>query len=547
MPPAAPSSPAYSELCTRAREASTVSSIGSLLGWDQETYMPEAAADHRAQQLAFIAQLAHTKSTDLRIGELLTDCEADADLLQDPDVAANIREMRRAYDRATRLPSQLVADLARETSKAQQVWKEAREKSDFKRFIPALDRVMDLTRQKARCYGAPEGGELYDALLDEYEPGMRAATVESIFSPLRQRLAALVSDLNTRGRAPSTRILNAKIPADRQHAFGQFILRSMGFNLRAGRLDTTAHPFCSGMAPGDTRLTTRYRDEKFTDALYGTMHEMGHGLYEQGLPKTERFGQPLADAVSLGIHESQSRMWENFVGRSREFWVWALPHARKQLGGALAKATVDQLYHAVNTATPSLIRVEADEATYNLHVMIRFEIERRILSGDLPISRIPEVWNRLYREFLGIKVPNDRLGCLQDVHWSFGLIGYFPTYTLGNLYAAQFWEKINADIPDLQRQISRGRFGDLLTWLRSNIHRHGMRYRAAELCERATGQPLSPDPLLRHLEGRLRPIYGVPAAKQASAVKPGSSASRAPARRASQKPARKRLARAGTR
>jgi carboxypeptidase Taq len=547
MPPATPASAAYSELCTRAREAATVSSIGSLLGWDQETYMPEAAADHRAQQLAFIAQLAHAKSTDPRIGELLSACEADAELLQDADAAANIREMRRAYDRATRLPSQLVADLARETSKAQQVWKDARQKSDFKRFIPALECVMDLTRQKARCYGTPEGGELYDALLDEYEPGMRAATVESIFTPLRQRLAALVSDLNSRGRAPSTRILTAKIPADRQHAFGQFILRSMGFDLRAGRLDTTAHPFCSGMAPGDTRLTTRYRDEKFTDALYGTMHEMGHGLYEQGLPKAERFGQPLADAVSLGIHESQSRLWENLVGRSREFWVWALPHARKQLGGPLARATVDQLYRAVNTATPSLIRVEADEATYNLHVMIRFEIERRILAGDLPITRIPEVWNRLYREFLGLTVPNDRLGCLQDVHWSFGLIGYFPTYTLGNLYAAQFWEKINDDIPDLKRQISRGRFADLLTWLRTNIHRHGMRYRAAELCERATGQPLSPAPLLRHLEGRLRPIYGVAAPARPAPAKPARGARRSATPAPARTPARRSLARAGAR
>jgi carboxypeptidase Taq len=279
--------------------------------------------------------------------------------------------------------------------------------------------------------------------------------------------------------------------------------------MQAGRLDVTTHPFCSGLAPGDTRLTTRYREGRFTDALFGTMHEMGHGLYEQGLPKHEHFGTPLADAVSLGIHESQSRMWENFVGRSRPFWRWALPRARKVFGRPFARVTLDGIYRAVNIVTPSLIRVEADECTYNLHIMVRFELERALLSGALPVKDLPGEWNRRYKEYLGVKVPDDRRGCLQDVHWSFGLVGYFPTYTLGNLYAAQFWERINRDIPGLNVQLARGRFDALRGWLNRNIHAHGRRYRAGELCERVTGRPLDAQPLLTHLETKLGEVYGL--------------------------------------
>ncbi|VAX41443.1 Thermostable carboxypeptidase 1, partial [hydrothermal vent metagenome] len=311
------------------------------------------------------------------------------------------------------------------------------------------------------------------------------------------------------GTPPSGEPLACQIDATKQNAFGNFVIEALGFDMQAGRLDVTTHPFCSGIAPGDTRLTTRYRDEKFTDALYGTMHECGHGLYEQGLPKGDHFGEPLGDSISLGIHESQSRMWENFVGRSREFWEWALPHAQQMMGSGLEKFGVDDLFAATNLVERSCIRVEADEATYNLHVMLRFGIERAMVRGDLSVSDLPGAWNEQFEQMLGVKVPDDRRGCLQDVHWSFGLLGYFPTYTLGNLYAAQFWEKINEDIPDLSTQMSRGEFGSLLTWLRTNIHRHGMRFRAGELCERITGKALSADPLLRHLEGKLRPVYGV--------------------------------------
>jgi carboxypeptidase Taq len=502
--------PHYQRLCDLLRDGALVGSLGALLGWDQETYMPKAGGSFRADQQAFVSALSHTKRTDPRVGELIDQCQRDANLADDPTASANLREMRRDFDLATKLPTELVSELARVGSLAQDAWKQAREESDFKQFRPWLEKMIALTRRKAECLSAGStgaAGELYDALLDEYEPGMSAAQIEGVFTPLRPRLSALVKSLASEGRAPDTRVLNAKVAPDKQHALGQAVLGAMGFDLDAGRLDTTTHPFCSGLAPGDTRLTTRYRDEKFTDALYGTLHEMGHGLYEQGLPKAASFGQPIADAVSLGIHESQSRLWENFVGRSREFWVWALPLAKKHFGTALAKASVDDLYRAVNTATPSFIRVEADEATYNLHVMLRFALERAMINGDLSIADLPGAWNDAVKDLLGLKVPDDRRGCLQDVHWSFGLIGYFPTYTLGNLYAAQFWEQINSDIPSLRQQMRTGEFGELLAWLRRNIHAHGRRYRADELCRRVTGKALSADPLMRHLEGKLRPIY----------------------------------------
>ncbi|QOJ01274.1 MAG: carboxypeptidase M32 [Phycisphaeraceae bacterium] len=505
----------YRELCRLVREASTLGSVSSLLGWDQETYLPPKGVAARAEQQGLLAGITHERKTHPRVGELLAACEGEVGRVIEPGSpeAANIREMRRDYDLATKLPKDLVEEWATTTSKASEEWKHAREKSDFKRFAPWLGKVMDLARRKAACYGVPAGGEAYDALLNEYEPGITAREIERVFTPLKARLSDLIARVRASKAKVGTKVLSAKAPPDAQQGLGEFVLGAMGFDLQAGRLDTTTHPFCSGIAPGDTRLTTRYKGEKFTDALYGTMHEMGHGLYEQGLPKDgPHAGTPLAEAVSLGIHESQSRMWENFVGRGRPFWKWALPHVKKRLGphaAALRKASVDDLFRAANTCTPSFIRVEADEGTYNLHVMIRFGIERGLMSGGLSVKDVPGAWNEAYRSSLGLKVPDDRRGCLQDVHWSFGLIGYFPTYTLGNLYAAQFWEAINKKIKDLPARLSKGDFAPLKKWLVTNIHAHGRRYRAAELCEKVTGRPLSADPLMRHLESRLGEVYGL--------------------------------------
>ncbi|MBL8763596.1 MAG: carboxypeptidase M32 [Phycisphaerae bacterium] len=504
---------AYAELCGLARRWGTLKAVHDLVSWDQETYMPPGAAASRSEQVAMLSEMLHEQRTGGRVGELIAACESDPDIAGTPDsdVGANVREFRRDFDRATRIPTALVGELAKTASLAAEAWKQARSASDFSSFAPWLEKMMRLSRDKAACLlpCTPAAKEPYDALLDEYEPGMTGAGIDAIFTPLRPRLSGLIAELARSPRKPDTAILGATIPAERQHSFGHTVLGAIGFDLHAGRLDTTTHPFCSGFGPGDTRLTTRYREERFTDALYGTMHEAGHGMYEQGLPKAAHLGQPAADAISLGIHESQSRMWENFVGRSREFWVWALPLARAVFRPALEHADVEGMYRAVNTASPSLIRVEADEATYNLHVMIRFQIERALIAGSLPVRDVPATWNRLYKDYLGVDVPDDRRGCLQDVHWSFGLVGYFPTYTLGNLYAAQFWETINRSLPDLRAQMSRGEFGPLRAWLNTNIHAHGRRDRADELCRRLTGRPLSADPLMRHLEGKLRPIYGV--------------------------------------
>ncbi|GJQ29104.1 MAG: thermostable carboxypeptidase 1 [Phycisphaerae bacterium] len=508
---------AYAELCSLLKHAALLDSLAQLASWDQETYMPEKGAAARAESVALLATLIHERRTSPRVGELLAACEGDAGLTAaETPTGANLREIRRDYDKHTKVPAELVAEIAKVGSQAQEVWKKAREGSDFAMFRPWLERMIGLQRRKAECLGHAPGGEAYDALLDLYEPGATAAGLEAVFTPLRARLTDLLGRVRGSKAKVRTRCLEVKIDPAAQHAFGLAVIEAMGFDLTAGRVDTTTHPFCSGFAPGDTRLTTRYREAHFTDALYSTLHEMGHGLYEQGLPKmgkdggpSDLYGTPLADSISLGIHESQSRMWENFVGRSKAFWKWALPKSKKQFGKALSKFDAKEYFAAVNTAAPSLIRVEADETTYNLHVMIRFEIERALLRGDLAVKDLPGAWNGKYKEYLGVKVPDDRRGCLQDVHWSFGLFGYFPTYTLGNLYAAQFWEKINQDIPDLNKQIAKGRFDALKKWLNTKIHAHGRRYTAGDLCTRVTGAPLSSEPLLRHLSAKAEQVYGV--------------------------------------
>jgi carboxypeptidase Taq len=517
-------SKAYSEACALLREAATLSSVGSLISWDQETYMPRKGAAARAEQSALLATLSHERRTSKRLGELLMQCESDRAVQGDEFARANVREMRRDYDKATKLPADLVAELAKTGSEAQEVWKEARSKNDFAMFLPMLTKMIDLTTMKAKCLhaGLP-GSELYDALLDEYEPGAQAIVIESVFTPLRKELSALIAAVQDKtgeasakgkkkkGAFVDTTCLEHKVEPALQHEFGQHVLAHMGFDMEACRLDTTTHPFCSGLAPGDTRLTTRYRDEKFTDALYGTMHEGGHGLYEQGLPKEVAglFGTPLADSISLGIHESQSRLWENFVGRSKHFWKWALPILQKRWVKSFRKHDVEDFTLATNTISPSLIRVEADEGTYNLHVMVRFELERGLFSGSIKPKDLPGVWNAKYKEMLGVDVPDDRRGCLQDVHWAFGLFGYFPTYTLGNLYAAQLWEKIQSDLPETNKNIAKGEMLELREWLRTNVHQHGRRFSASELCERVTGKPLESAPLLRHLRGKAKLVYGV--------------------------------------
>lgn len=500
----------YRELLGQLREIAVLGSISATLGWDQEVMMPPAAAGLRGEQAAALSTLIHERRTSPAVGELIARCEADAGTMADPDAAANLRNLRQDYDRATKLPTELVRDLAETSTLAMHAWRENRERNDFAGFAPWLQKLVALNRRTAEHLGVPEGGEMYDALLESYEPGMRAAELDRVFGELRAGLVPLIRELKENGTAPSTEWMDIPLDVEKQVAFNRGVVERMGFDFGAGRLDVSTHPFCESPGPGDTRLTTRYDAGQVLSALHSTMHEVGHGLYEQGLPKAERFGQPLAEAASMGIHESQSRLWENFVGRSRPFWVWALPELQRQAGDpALQALDVDTVFRGLNTVEPNLIRVESDEATYNLHIMLRYDLERALLKGELSVADLPGEWNARMRGDLGLEVPDDRRGVLQDIHWSMGAIGYFPTYTLGNLYAAQLWDAIAAALPELESQLSRGETGGLLGWLRTNVHVHGRRYTAGELCQRATGRPLSHEPLLRYLEGKLRPVYGL--------------------------------------
>jgi carboxypeptidase Taq len=503
-------SAAYDELIAKTKEAALLRSTASILGWDQRTKMPPGGIGHRSLQTAQLARVIHEWSTDPRVGELLAECEADSALVSDPasEPAANLRELRREYDRATKLPADLVEERARTRTVAEHEWEQARAKSDFAVFRPWLERNIDLSRRVADCYGWGPGDEPWDALAEGYEPGMRARDVEAVFTPLRDELQTLIADLMAAGSKPSTAIWELTLPIDDQRTFVRSVAEAMGFDFSRGRIDTTVHPFCTSTHPGDVRITTRFSEDKFFDALAATMHEAGHGLYEQGLPP-EHTGTPIGRAVSLGIHESQSRMWENFVGRSLPFWRWCLPLVNRAFGDVTSHLSADLVYEGMNVCRPDFIRVEADEATYNLHIMVRFELERALMSGDLAAADVPHEWNLRYKEYLGIDVPDDARGCLQDVHWSGGMFGYFPTYTLGNLYAAQLFEKILDDIPDLYDGFGRGDFSPLREWLNANVHAHGGRYLPADLCERVTGTPLGAEPLLRHLDRKLRPLYGV--------------------------------------
>jgi carboxypeptidase Taq len=502
---------AYRELVGQLREVGVMASVLSVLGWDERVTLPPRGAGHRAAQASLLARRVHEQFTAQRIGELLREIESGGPAAGDgggteADVAVNVREARRQYDRATRLPPALVEEMAKTEVLAQQAWADARKRSDFAAFRPWLEKWLELKKQQAACYG--HRGHVYNALLEDFEPGETAENLSAVFESLRGPLVDLIGRITSSGRQAPLDILERHYPADAQARLARAAAAAIGFDFEAGRLDVSVHPFCSGIGPGDTRMTTRYDEHFFGDAFFGVLHETGHCLYEQGLP-AEHFGTPLGESVSLGIHESQSRMWENLVGRSRAFWRFFLPQAREAFPAALAGVSDDDWYRAVNDVRPSLIRTESDEATYNLHVLLRFELEKAMLTGDLSVADLPGAWNERMKRYLGVDVPDDARGCLQDIHWSGGAIGYFPTYTLGNLYAAQFFEQARADLGDLDGQFARGEFGPLLGWLRENVHRHGKRYRAGELVQRVTGRPLSAEPLLAYLRGKAGEVYGV--------------------------------------
>ncbi|MEX2025697.1 MAG: carboxypeptidase M32, partial [Pirellulaceae bacterium] len=451
--------------------------------------------------------IVHQRHTDARLGDWLTEL-AGSEQARDPhsDAGATIRQMKRDYDKRIKLPQSLVEELTRASVLGQQAWVDARKNNDFQSFAPHLAKMFDLKRQQAEALGYKE--HPYDALLDDFEPDAKTSEVAQVLAGLRAELVPLVQAIMTSGKKAPTEILKRKYPAAAQEAFGKAAAAAIGFEFDRGRLDVTHHPFCSGMGPHDCRITTRYDEQFFPSAFFGILHEAGHGIYDLGL-RPEQFGLPPGTYLSLGIHESQSRMWENQVGRSRPFWQHFFPQAQSAFPDALAKTRLNDFYFAINNVQPSLIRVEADEATYNLHIIVRFELEQAILTGDLPIADVPAAWKAKYREYLGIEPSNDADGALQDIHWSAGLVGYFPTYSLGNLYSAQFFEQADKDWGGLAVMFARGEFAPLKQWLNQNIHHRGQCYTATELVKLVTSQPLSHAALMRHLRGKLGPLYGV--------------------------------------
>ncbi|MEX2186306.1 MAG: carboxypeptidase M32 [Pirellulales bacterium] len=498
---------AFEALCQHVRESALLASTVETLGWDERTMLPQEAGAYRAEQMTYLAGLVHQKRTDPRLGEWLAELDA-GDLAADPhsDAAATIRNLRREYDRQRKLPQRLVEELTRATVLGQQNWVTARKADRFADFAPQLDTIMKLSREKADALGYT--GARYDALLDEYEPHALSNEVAVVLENLRRELVPLVEAIAGSSQKPDLSILKRQFPAAAQEAFGRAAAARIGFAFSRGRLDTTSHPFCTGLGPNDCRITTRYDEQFFPSAFFGILHEAGHGIYEQGL-RGDWFGLPPGEAISLGIHESQSRMWENLVGRSQPFWRHFYPQAVAAFPEALADVPLDAFHFAVNNVQPSLIRVEADEATYNLHILVRFELEQALINDELPIGDLPAAWNEKYRAYLGIAPPSDALGVLQDIHWSAGLVGYFPTYSLGNLYAAQFFDRADAEIGPLDEQFAAGEFGPLRNWLGEKIHRQGKCYTAAELVEHVTGKPLSHEPLIRRLRGTLGALYGV--------------------------------------
>ena len=498
---------AYDELLERLRDIDLIGQIGGLVSWDQEVLMPPKAAGLRAEQLAWISKTGHQRLTNPRIGELLDELEV-TDSLNDVQTA-NVRLARESYDKATKLPTEFVEEMAKHRSKAQISWSEARAKDDFSIFRDDLAKSIDLARRKADYLGYDE--LRYDALLDIYESGLTVARVDPLFAGLRDNVAPLIKAVVESGNRPDISwVEDNSWEQPGQEALSQGVSEAIGFDFSAGRRDASTHPFCGGPNPDDVRWTTRYSESDPFGSLYGSMHETGHGTYEQGRRRDLDF-QPAGEANGLGVHESQSRLWENQIGRSREFCEWALPMWQKHFPQNMDGVDSEALWQAVNLVEPSLIRVEADEATYNMHIMIRYEIEKKLIAGDLEIDDLPDAWDDMYEEFLGIRAPNRTLGVLQDIHWSMGAFGYFPTYTLGNLYSAQLLAAARKDLPDHDEQMRCGEFGPLLDWMREHVHQRGSILEPADLIEEATGSPPSPDAFVDYLKDKVERLYGVSA------------------------------------
>jgi len=495
------------ELRRHLAELTDLRNTLQLLQWDQQTMMPPRGAELRADEIATVQRLLHDRFVSAQTGRLLDDAEEECrDLPPDSDDARLIIVVRRRWEKARRVPSDLAAELAKAASVGQEAWVDARARSDFAAFLPHLRRGLELKRRYVDCFEGYDSA--YDVLLDDFEPGLRSADVKVLFDELKAELVPLIAAVAERADAVDDSCLHGTFPLEGQRALVLDVVSRMGFDPAGWRLDDTVHPFASGLGSSDVRITTRWDEAFLPMGLYGAMHECGHGLYEAGIDPSLR-RTPLGSGEALGLHESQSRMWENMVGRGRPFADYLAPRIAEVFGGPLSGLEPDPYYRAVNRVHPSFIRVEADEATYGLHIILRFELEQEMIEGRVALEDLPEVWNERFLRYFGLEVPNDAQGVLQDVHWAAGLVGYFPTYAIGNLVAGQLWERVRADLPDLDAQMSAGELAALREWLREHVHRHGSKWGAREVLERVTGAPLAVAPFMSYLKGKVGAVYGL--------------------------------------
>ncbi len=494
-------SPAAATLVADLKRANVVASVQSVLSWDEQVNLPSDSAERRAEQSALLAELQHREATNPRIGASLAALEALGDGASEEERVLR-RHARKDYDRLTRLPAAFVAEKARLDSESYHAWAEARAARDFAKFAPFLERQLGMARREAALLGLADA---YNHALDKHDPGMTAARFTALFAELKRDLVPLARRIvGSPVKAP--RGLLKEFPVEQQREFLREVTTALGFDYGRGRIDVSLHPFCSGDGH-DIRMTTRFDADNPLDSLFSAIHETGHGLYEQGLPR-EWIGTPLGEAVGMGIHESQSRLWENQVARSRAFWSFWEPRFRARFAPRLDGVASDALYLAINEVAPTLIRVDSDEVTYNLHIILRFEIEQRLFRGELAVADLPAAWNALAQELLGLTPAHDGEGCLQDVHWSGGAFGYFPSYCLGNMIAAQLWYAAQVALPGLQDDFAAGRFDRLLGWLRGHIHERGRRLETEALVQAVTGEGISPRHLVRYLGERYLPLYG---------------------------------------
>ncbi|MDP8246105.1 MAG: carboxypeptidase M32 [Candidatus Hinthialibacter antarcticus] len=491
------------DLRRRIGEIKDISASLSVLHWDQEVFMPPKAAAGRGQQLSTLSSIAHRMATDDELGALLEDLD-QAGL--EGDDATLVSETLHDYKREKKLPESFVREFSLLQSQAYEAWVKARKDSNFPTFQPLLEKVVDKLKQRADLMGYE--GSPYNALLEDYERGMTAEALKPIFADLAQRQSAIVERIANAPSQPDVKWLDQTWDADKQWDVSMQVIRDLGYDLDAGRMDKSVHPFTTDFGQRDVRITTRVSDEEPFSCLTGAIHEAGHALYEQGF-RDEDERTTLAEAISLGIHESQSRMWENLIGRSLPFWKRYAPLMQRAFPNELKGICAEQMCAAINQVQPTFIRVEADECTYNLHVVLRFELELDLIEGRLAVKDIPDAWNAKIKDYLGLDVTDDAMGCLQDIHWSHGSMGYFPTYALGNLYASQMFETIEKDIPDLWSHVEQGEFAPLLTWLRENVHRVGRRMTAPQLIKHITGDDLSSEPFIRYLNKKFAGLYGV--------------------------------------